>query len=299
MMQKVMLACAAKLEQVKFPCYASPKIDGVRCHIELIDGKSTALTRANKRIPNEALADWLENYALPGFDGELTAGIPCCEGVYNHTVRIVMSHSNRFWDSVQFNVFDIITDEDDTFERRKLMLDAWGGCERLPDNIHFVQHVKLNDLATLLEFEKACLAMGYEGICIRSPNGIYKEGRSTIKEQYLLKIKRFVDDEATIIGFEEKMHNANELTTNELGYAKRSSSKENLVPAGTLGALKVRMGDVEFNIGSGFDEDTRRQIWDNQDAYLGKLVKFKHFAVGAKDAPRFPVFLGFRDETDL
>ena len=42
------------------------------------------------------------------------------------------------------------------------------------------------------------------------PNAPYKQGRSTVREGYLLKVKTFLDDEATVVRFEERMHNGNE-----------------------------------------------------------------------------------------
>ena len=57
--------------------------------------------------------------------------------------------------------------------------------------------------------------------------------------------------------------------------------------------------DVEFSIGTGFTAADRTWMWNNRDQLLGKFVKFKHFPIGAKDKPRHPVFLGFRDPDDL
>ena len=45
------------------------------------------------------------------------------------------------------------------------------------------------------------LNAGYEGLMLRDPNGIYKFGRSSVKENILLKVKEFMDDEAEIIAF--------------------------------------------------------------------------------------------------
>ena len=151
------------------------------------------------------------------------------------------------------------------------------------------------------EFQEAVLAQGAEGVMIRSPNGKYKQGRSTLKEQILLKLKNFEDAECTIIGFEEKMHNNNVAKTDELGYTERSMSKDGLVPANTLGALVVHSDEWgEFKIGTGFDDKLRKEIWNNKGEYLGKLAKFKYFAVEAGyNKPRFPVFLGCRSKLDL
>ena len=54
-----------------------------------------------------------------------------------------------------------------------------------------------------------------------------------------------------------------------------------------------------FSIGTGFTDAERQHIWDNQNKYLGALVKFKYFPVGGYEAPRHPVFAGFRDRRDV
>ena len=139
---------------------------------------------------------------------------------------------------------------------------------------------------------------------VRSLGGPYKQGRSTEKEGYLLKIKRFEDAEAEVIGFEERMHNGNSATTNALGRTERSSHKENLIGRGDLGALTVKglqapYKGVEFNIGSGFDDQERMSIWQNKSEYVGKIVKFRYFPLGSKDRPRFPTFEGWRHKEDM
>jgi DNA ligase-1 len=91
---------------------------------------------------------------------------------------------------------------------------------------------------------------------------------------------------------------------NNLGYSERTSHKENLVPMNTLGALTAsgKFGDgakYKIRIGTGFSSELRKEIWENREKYLGKLVKFKYFPGGVKEAPRFPVFLGFREQFDI
>jgi DNA ligase-1 len=72
-----------------------------------------------------------------------------------------------------------------------------------------------------------------------------------------------------------------------------------MVPMNTAGTLIVRNRDgLEFGIGSGLDDKTREELWNNKEKYIGKLVKYKYFPQGVKELPRHPVFLGFRDEED-
>jgi DNA ligase-1 len=120
-----------------------------------------------------------------------------------------------------------------------------------------------------------------------------------LKEGTLLKLKRFVDSEYEIVGFEERMHNGNEATKDELGNTKRSSHQENKVGRGDLGALVLRCDAGTFNCGTGFTDAMRAEIWANRDGYLGKLAKVKSFLIGVKTLPRFPTFLGFRAPEDM
>jgi DNA ligase-1 len=43
----------------------------------------------------------------------------------------------------------------------------------------------------------------------------------------------------------------------------------------------------------------RITLWQQRDALIGRMVKFKHQPSGAKEAPRFPKFIGFRETWDL
>jgi len=70
---------------------------------------------------------------------------------------------------------------------------------------------------------------------------------------------------------------------------------------GTLIVRDIKTG-VEFEIGTGFTAADRESIWfDYLDYPRAKwpLVKYKHFPSGAKDKPRHPVFLGWRDKMDV
>jgi DNA ligase-1 len=136
---------------------------------------------------------------------------------------------------------------------------------------------------------------------LKSLDGKYKFGRSTVKSQQLLKRKLFVDSEFEIVGFEPKYHNANEAVINELGRTSRSTSKEGLVALDTLGALlcKTPSGTI-FGVGTGFDGATRKSLWDQRESLLGQLAKVKYFEVGMQDGvPRFPVYISIRSELDM
>lgn len=286
---KPMLAVAVEdLNQVRFPVIASPKLDGIRC--VKVGGK--ALSRKFKPIPNHFVRNWIEQNCPDGFDGEIM-----CSGLtFNQIQSEIMSEDGE--PSFQYVVFDYVKDDlkKPYEDRLKDLVQAM----TLKDSgrLQMNDSVIVDNLDTLKNYEEQCVNDGFEGVMIRSLSSPYKLGRSTLKEQYLLKIKRFEDAEAVVVGFEEKMKNNNKLEKNELGYAKRSSSMSGLEAAGVLGALLVKDPKTgeEFSIGSGFGDIMRKEIWNNKDKYLNKLVTYKFQPSGGKDLPRFPVFKGFRSD---
>jgi len=164
-------------------------------------------------------------------------------------------------------------------------------------------HFQIMSAAHLTEFLEEYLPADAEGAVTRDPRGAYKFGRATEKQQWMLKIKPFMDAEAVVIGVEELMHNENEAETSQLGLQKRSSHKDGKVPSGKLGALICRRYDMfgtyskdYFKIGTGFDDATRRLLWAQRDELFGRIVKYKSMQHGWLGAPRHPVFLGFRAE---
>jgi len=283
---------AATLEDVntlRFPVLATPKLDGIR--VLKVDGK--AVTRKFKPVPNTYIREMLEKYLPDGVDGEVMT-----PGTFNDIQSKVMSFDGE--PQFSFYMFDYVKDDlGKPYSER--VSDMHNAIKTKPTfEVIALKPVKIHSVEELLAFEKECLRQGYEGVMIRQPDSKYKCGRSTPKEQILMKLKRFLDAEAIVVGFEEKMHNDNIQEKDEFGLSKRSHKKDGLVPANTLGALIVedQKTKVRFGIGSGFDDALKKEIWDNRDSYINKLVKYKYQSVGAKDAPRFPVFLGFRSKLD-
>ncbi len=284
------------LNTLKYPVLATPKIDGIRCLI--IDG--VAMSRSLKPIPNKFIQSVIGKPEFNGLDGELLVG----DTFQQATSGIMSEDGEPDFTFYVFDAYDVVSGAlPAVYKHRMSHLQGLAAYD-LKDaaRIKWLLPVEINNRAALDNYCEQQLAAGHEGIMIRRPDGPYKHGRATFREGYLTKIKPFADAEATIIGFEERMHNANEAKTNALGRTERSSHKENLVPMGTLGALVVTnqllWPGQTFNIGTGFDDFTRANIWANRTEFLGREVKFKYQAIGTVDKPRIPVFLGFRDGRD-
>jgi DNA ligase-1 len=289
---------AGKLENLsdlKYPVLCTPKLDGIRAL--KIDGK--LVSRNFKPIPNTYIREQIEKYFPDGVDGELILE----GGTFQDTTSAVMRDDGE--PPIVYYVFDYISgDLSKPYQER--MKDLFEFGKSLGDNIaglpiHLVLPVEIKNEKELLQYEKAWLTNGYEGVMLRSPHGPYKCGRSTVREGYLLKLKRFEDTEAVIVRVEERMHNANAATKDAFGRTERSSHKANMEATGTLGAFIVKSAafEKEFNVGTGLTEKQRVEWWLIRDSLIGKTIKIKYQPTGVKDAPRFPVLLGFRDTRDM
>lgn len=287
-----MRAAKVVLESLNYPVLASPKFDGIRAII--VNG--VVMSNNMKAIRNRHVQKLFGKKKYNGLDGELIVGSPTAKDCYNVTNSGVMSEGGE--PDVRFYAFDFYTHYDWGFNARRGAL-----IRMLPISRSFfvVEQTMIDGEGPLLHYERMRLLEGYEGVMLRSADGIYKFGRSTMREGLLMKLKRFEDGEAVVLGAVELNHNHNALEKDELGRAKRSSNAAGKVAGGTMGALAVKdlVTGVAFEIGTGFTAGQRQTIWNDRGNWLGKIVKYKYLAVGVKDRPRHPVFLGLRHEEDL
>jgi len=295
---KPMLAASLEtIDSIKFPVYVTPKLDGIRCL--KIDGQ--IVSRTFKPIRNAELAAAVKDLLPDGSDGELIMG-----GTFQNTTSMVMSADKTIGnEKAYFYWFDYVLDDNKKpyLERindmKKFVEDHPDILTASPVKIVPLVPTEIKTIEELLMYETKVLDQGFEGVMMRSANGPYKFGRSTLKEGSLVKMKKFDDDEAVITGFSELQKNTNEKTKDEFGYAKRSSHSSGKIDQDTLGSFIVDWNGIEFSIGSGFTAEQRKEFWNDRDNLMGKIVKFKYFAIGIKEAPRFPTFLGIRDIDDM
>lgn len=286
--QKPLLAGNFDPAKAKFPYIATPKIDGIR--FLMVNG--VAVSRTFKPIRNEYIQKLLSRHLPNGIDGELTSG-----DTFQSSTSAVMTIEGepkfKVW------IFDYVDPESDEilpFYLRMLNMPSI----QAPFDLLVLGGSNVNSLKEVEHYETICLSEGYEGVMLRDPHGTYKFGRSTVRDNILLKVKRFCDDEAELLRIEEKMSNQNPEEHDAFGNIKRSVALSGMIPTGTAGTLIVRTKDgLEFGIGSGLDDKIRSEIWNNKEKYIGKLVKYKYFPQGVKELPRHPVFLGFRSEDDM
>jgi DNA ligase-1 len=276
--------------------YLSEKLDGIRC---IIFG-GVAYSRSLKKIPNLSIQSYVAYHAevLEGMDCEIIVGDKNAPDVFTQSTSGVM----RIEGEPDFSlwVFDYYHSDKVWLDRYNQLQDMYDRG-RFPKRAQLLKHTYMLDDEDIAAAEAYFLDLGAEGVMLRDAQAKYKCGRSGTKNPELQKVKRFVDKEFEIIGWEPKYHNTNEAKTNELGRTERSTAKDGMVALDTMGTLLLRTSEgLEFGCGSGFTDALRAELWEIRDALAGQLAKVKYFDVGTGySVPRFPVLVGIRHKDDL
>lgn len=270
----------------KWPVLATTKLDGVRA----VKWNGRLLSRTLKPIPNKIvnkLAELLPDY----IDVELV--IPTQD--FNYISGIVRNVEDKKGGSIVFAVLDWIHPQLGyefrlkKFERNGIVYTCLYSYEK---------PTLCTNPSELFDFFLLNEHNGAEGICFRTPESPYKQGRSTLKEQYLVKLSRYLSSEAIITGFVEQMENGNPDKRTPTGLMKRSTDSSNMLGKNTLGAIVCKdvKTNVSFNIGTGFSDKLRREIWKNRDCFVNKQITYKYKPAGMLNKPRHPSFVGFREK---
>lgn len=277
-----------------WPYLESPKLDGLRCVIR--DGR--ALSANLEPFRNHFVQEVLGRKEYNGLDGELIVGAPTGGNVLGRSMG-VMAIATRpdftFW------VFDDFSAHAHDFNYR---------CGRAEDRVHDIGHPRVKHLEhslveTPLEFrrvEALNLDRGFEGTMLRNMRAPYKFGYATAAEDWLWKVKRFIDGEAEIVGYEEGKVNENPAELDGRGLTKRGTKKEFMTPSGLLGTLLGR--DLKtgrpLRISPGqMTVQERKDAWANRPNLLKRIATYRAFDYGVKDELRFVTFHSWRPLEDM
>lgn len=313
---KPMLASDYAEDRVQYPVIGQPKIDGVR-GLNMHGGLTG---RSLKLFKNRFTTQFYSKDFFKGFDGELAAHSETHSDLCRLTTSAVGTIAGEpftlWW------LFDYVTPQNaslDYWSRytqlclRVAELQADPSCMPWAGHLRIVPYVLLHDAEDLREYREENLRKGYEGTILRQPDRPHKQGRSTVREGGLLRIKDFIDSEAMVESITQGESNHNEAQVNELGNQFRSTHQANMVPNGLVGNMGcraihevkdgnrvvIRPGDPITVSPGNMDHASRKHYFEHPDELIGKVIKFKFFPKGIKDKPRFPTFVSIRTPEDM
>lgn len=304
-------------DKIQYPVLVSPKIDGIRAIVERVPDTEfvsldlfqsggnesiAVLSRNMTKFRSKQVQNLFGTEAALYMDGEL-AYDPCAADCL-HVTQSFVSSASKFCETLRFYVFDYVSPSAlllPYFERQSLLKQAVQSANT--DRIVLLDQVLVDNKEELLQEEERCITMGYEGVMLRSLMGGYKQNRATANEATFFKLKRFSDEEGTIVGIEEGFKNTNEAETDNRGFTKRSSAMAGKIPNGMLGRFRVKSlkkGGGELWVAPGsLTHAERLHVLKNAEEFIGKTLTFRHFDYGVKNAYRFARFVGFREKWDM
>lgn len=302
------------LDELKYPLLASYKLDGIRC----IFYKGEILSRSLKQIQNRQLREKFEpirKYSKENnliLDGEIYSP----ELTFQEITSFVMTQDftdkkslKKFGkvmeipEHLKFYCFDGIKDDrfSQPFVERRIYNITNNNADlqyKFDEIINVITQEYLYNSNEVHRYFESALSKGYEGLILRDPNGIYKFGRGTIKEGIIYKVKPFRTFDAKVIDVIQATEvdpNA-EKKVNELGRSVTSKKigDRNLIEKAS--AFKVKYEDKELKVVLAMTDEEKEEIWQNRNNYVGKWIEYKGMLVGAKDVPRHPVMIRFRND---
>ena len=258
--------CTEKLlSKIKYPAFVQKKEDGLRFNATIINGKVTYFARSGKPIElHGALDD--EFLAMSGnanvvFDGELLVkrdgkilSRKEGNGIINKAIKGTISPEEanqivaQLWDYIPLEDFQKEVWNKPYSERWALLNWAIDNAE--PTKIALVENHVVNSFEEAYAIFMKYLAAGFEGIILKTFAGIWENKRSKNQLKFKneltadLRIKSMVEGEGKYVGM--------------------------------LGAVECESSDgvIQVRVGSGFDDDQRKEFWEED--ITGMIAEIKY-----------------------
>lgn len=254
--------------RIEYPCFGSPKLDGVRCLAIRHEDRVELKSRGGKEYSVPHIQEQLITIMRVGdiWDGELYI-----HGKYLEEVVSAVKKWNDNTPDIEYIIFDVVKNE--AYEDRLISMQALRrytlSCMEVP-HIDVIEFCELQDDAHMKQKHKEYVSRGYEGIMLRNFEGMYESGKRSADLQ---KYKEFSDAEFQIV----------DVIADKDG--------------GAIFVVQNLFAPNQFNVVGGSHEQ-RKQWLTEKESLLGKWITVKYQTL-YKDTkiPQFPTLVSFR-ETD-
>lgn len=251
-------------KHLHFPLYIQPKIDGLRClaHTNGLFSRTGCPFLGLDAIKNDLKTYFLKHDGCV-VDGELYSDEMPFEELSGYCRRQKEIPSGK---KVVFHVFDIISPiETTTFEDRLKLFP------KETEHIRLVLTQQIEKPEQIENSLKKFVSEGYEGIILRNRDGVYQVGH---RSWDLQKYKLFQEEEFEIVGFTEGTGREKGLVIWECQTAEGKT----------------------FHVRPEGDHDTRRNMFQNANGYIGNKLTVIFQEYTKDKIPRFPVGKALREQ---
>lgn len=249
------------LKNIKFPCYSTPKLNGVNGLYKRVDKTLTLYSRGGEVYPEiphltKHIHDIMDELGHDELNGELYI-----HGEHLQDIQSAVKKSNALSSILTFAIFDI-PDHKGTYKERRDILTTLTSNQY----IYTLTGVECNSHEDIEAHYNQAISQGYEGTVIYNSNHLYIYNQ---RSSNAFKYKKALDAEFLITGYElDKQGNPTLICQSEGGDFK-------VRPTGT--------------------QEYRKQLLLDMPNNIGKYYKVEYEMLSRDNIPLKPVGLGVRE----
>lgn len=261
-----------QINNIKFPCFSTPKLNGVNAIYRRVDGQLTIYSRGGEIYPaiphlEPFIHEIMELSGFTELNGELYI-----HGEHLQDIQSTVKKPNELSPKLTFAIFDICDSKDIYLIRNKLIHNAFLAFyktqrEKL-ETIAFLTGVVCDSHADIENHYLACVRSGFEGTVIKNYDALYQHN---VRSSDMFKYKKVLSAEFLISNYN--------LDKNGLPV---------FVMKCTAGEFKAKpIGTKEF--------------WAkvNPNDYLGNYATIEYETLSKDGLPLKPIFISLRSmDTD-
>ena len=252
-----------------------PKLDGIRCCAIVRNGTATLYARSGKQISNfdQTIGSELELLGDGFYDGEIMGKdfVELMRQAYRKESPNVEDSYLALFDYVDLSDW-VNNFPGKTCSHRRTDLE--NKISSLSPHLKYIQLVPRKTILAcegqIDKFHQMFVEQGYEGVMVKDLDALYRRGRG----YEVMKVKSFHDADVEVLGVEE-------------GKGKFS---------GMCGNLIVDFNGVRVGVGSGLNDELRKEIWLSPNDYIGRMVEVRYQEITPDGSLRFPTFIHFRND---
>jgi len=240
--------------------WLSEKLDGVRAYW---NGEKLI---SKQGLVYQAPAWFTENFPDFALDGELWIArnhFDVLSGIVRKRQPV-----DAEWRQVTYQIFDL-PKHSGVFNVRLGFLRDYFKASEGPLWLKLIEQTKVTDHQTLMTLLDEAVAQGAEGLMLHLGSSYYHNKRNND----LLKVKRYFDAEAKVIG-----------------HISGKGKYRTMLGSVLVEALNKAQKGKRFKLGSGFSDERRKH-----PPPVGSVITYKYFGLTNKGLPRFASFMRVRE----
>jgi DNA ligase-1 len=307
--------------------FLSPKLDGIRCIVHCPEANRNESSGFTPRFVSRQgmeleCGDHLAKYFSrmfrkdPNlvFDGELYSDLykddfEKITGAARCTRDRRTAEQQEIQENLQYYVFDLmhastINKTTPFFERlsvlRRVLTEAKIPMTSNSSPIVLVPQLEATKSKIGSEFRRR-RDEGYEGLMVRTAESPYMFGK---RSPHILKVKEFADSEFKIVGVEEgegrlKGHLGSFVCEADAPKPKAPTSPLNSKRSASKSSSKI-VGEepsedtITFRATPKCPESRKREMWEQRDEFIGKMLTVTYQGLSTYGVPRFPIAKAIR-----